>query len=141
MDDAAESVRDFLTSERYRQGSRARHSDDLAFIANRLIDSMGLLRLAPRLQARFGLTIDDTEVVPTNFGTIGGVADLSRGERRPSGAVTTPVDASGCLSRAGSHPRGRGRQGLRRLPGGSPASTPRPFVVRPGVRCVAPSPE
>ena len=42
MDDAAESVRDFLTSERYRQGSRSRHSDDLAFIANRLIDSTDL---------------------------------------------------------------------------------------------------
>jgi len=63
-----------------------------------------------------------------------------RPEPRRAPAVGGGDHACGCERLAfhepDLHPRGRGRQGLRRLPGGSPASTPRPFVVRPGVRCV-----
>jgi acyl carrier protein len=39
---------------------------------------MGLLRLVAFLEEEFGVTIDDTEVVPANFGSIAGIAALLR---------------------------------------------------------------
>jgi acyl carrier protein len=78
MTDATESVRDFLIDEHYWQGPREELSDQLPLIADRVIDSMGLLRLVAFLEEEFGVTIDDTEVVPTNFGTIAGIAALMR---------------------------------------------------------------
>jgi acyl carrier protein len=86
MADEAEAVRDFLISELYWQGPRSELTDELPLIANRVIDSMGLLRLVAWLETQFSITIDDTEVVPANFGTIQGVAALIRGkEKQPSG--------------------------------------------------------
>jgi len=76
MSDATESVRDFLISEHYWQGERSELTDDVPLIANRVIDSMGLLRLVAWIEEHFGVTIDDTEVVPANFGTIAGIAEL-----------------------------------------------------------------
>jgi acyl carrier protein len=76
MTDATESVRDFLITEHYWQGERSELGDDVPLIANRIIDSMGLLRLVAWLEERFGVTIEDTEVVPANFGTIAGIAEL-----------------------------------------------------------------
>ena len=82
MSDTAEAVRDFLIDEHYWQGSRDELSDDLPLIANRVIDSMGLLRLVAWLESHFGVTIDDTEVVPANFGSIAGIAELLRSKQR-----------------------------------------------------------
>jgi acyl carrier protein len=83
MADVAESLRDFLIDEHYWQGPRAELTDELPLIANHVIDSMGLLRLVAWIEERFTITIADTEVVPANFGTIGGVAGLIRGKQQP----------------------------------------------------------
>ena len=81
MIDATESVRDFLINEHYWQGTRDELRDDVPLIADRVIDSMGLLRLVAWLEEEYGVTIDDTEVVPANFGTIEGIAALMRGKQ------------------------------------------------------------
>ena len=86
MIDATESVRDFLITEHYWQGSRDELTGDLPLIANRVIDSMGLLRLVAFLEEEFGVAIDDTEVVPANFGTIAGIAALLATKQRGSSA-------------------------------------------------------
>ena len=76
MSDATESVRDFLINEHYWQGSRDELANDVPLIADRVIDSMGLLRLVAYLEEEFGVAIEDTEVVPANFGTIESIARL-----------------------------------------------------------------
>ncbi|MGH2852307.1 MAG: acyl carrier protein [Solirubrobacteraceae bacterium] len=81
MTDAGESVRDFLISEHYWQGARGELRDDLPLIGDRVIDSMGLLRLVAWLEEQFGVKIDDTDVVPANFGTIEAIAALVRSKR------------------------------------------------------------
>jgi acyl carrier protein len=81
MIDATESVRDFLIDEHYWQGSRDELTVEVPLIADRVIDSMGLLRLVAFLEEEFGIAIDDTEVVPANFGTIGGIAGLLRAKQ------------------------------------------------------------
>ena len=87
MSDATESVRDFLINEHYWQGSRDELANDVPLIADRVIDSMGLLRLVAYLEEEFGVAIEDTEVVPANFGTIEGIARLLGSKQ--TGAATS----------------------------------------------------
>ena len=72
----ADRVRNFLIEERYWDGPRAELTDDLPLIADRVVDSMGVLRLVAWLEEEFGLSIAHSEVVPANFGTIAGIARL-----------------------------------------------------------------
>jgi acyl carrier protein len=73
---AAERIRDFLIEETSWEGSRTELTDELPLIENHVIDSMGLLRLVAWLESEYGVTIDDTEVVPSNFGSIEKIAKL-----------------------------------------------------------------
>jgi acyl carrier protein len=71
-----ERIRDFLVEELHFQGSRSELTEDLPLIEQRVIDSMGLLRLVAWLEPTFGVEIADEEVVPANFGTIGAIERL-----------------------------------------------------------------
>lgn len=71
-----ERIRGFLIEELHWQGPRSELSDDLPLIENRVVDSMGLLRLVAWLEETFGVEIADEEVVPANFGTIAAIERL-----------------------------------------------------------------
>jgi len=45
-------------------------TDDLPLIAERIIDSLSLLKVVTRLEHDLGVRIRDTEVLPRNFETI-----------------------------------------------------------------------
>ena len=49
-------------------------TDDASLLDSGLIDSTGVLELITFLEAEFGITIDDTEVVPENLDSIGRIA-------------------------------------------------------------------
>lgn len=76
MADAREQIREFLIADSGWTGSRESLTDELTLIENRVIDSMGLLRLVSWLEDTFGVSIPDEEIVPSNFGTIAGIAEL-----------------------------------------------------------------
>jgi acyl carrier protein len=76
MADTGDRIRDFLVSELHWQGPRAELTDDLPLIANHVVDSMGLLQLVAWLEADFGVSVPDTEIVPANFGTIAAIESL-----------------------------------------------------------------
>lgn len=62
--------------ELYWQRPVSELSDDLPLIAEHVIDSMGLLRLVAWLESEFSIDIQDADIVPANFGTIGAIAAL-----------------------------------------------------------------
>jgi acyl carrier protein len=72
----ADRIRDFLIDELHWPGSRDELTEDLPLIENRVIDSMGLLRLVAWLEEAYGAEIADHEVVPANFGTIAAIESL-----------------------------------------------------------------
>ncbi|MEU7580878.1 acyl carrier protein [Streptomyces sp. NPDC041068] len=45
-------------------------TDETPLIAHRIIDSLSLLTVVSRLEDSFGISIDDTEVLPNHFETI-----------------------------------------------------------------------
>ncbi len=76
MAQTEERVRDFLIEEASWDGARAELTDDLALIEQHVIDSMLLLRMVAWLESEYGITINDADVVPSNFGSIERIAQL-----------------------------------------------------------------
>ncbi len=48
-------------------------SDDASFLENGVIDSTGVLELIGYLENRFGITVEDQELVPENLDSINGL--------------------------------------------------------------------
>jgi acyl carrier protein len=76
MSASAERVRDFLIEQQSWPGPRSELTDELPLIENRVLDSVGLLRLVSWLEEEFAIIVGDEEVVPANFGTIARIAQL-----------------------------------------------------------------
>lgn len=76
MADTGDRIRTFLVEELHWQGSKADLTDDLPLIADHVVDSMGILQLVAWLEADFGVSVQDTEIVPANFGTIAAIEAL-----------------------------------------------------------------
>jgi acyl carrier protein len=71
-----ETVRNFILSELRFSGTADDLTDDFQLLENEVLDSMGLYELITFLENTFGITIDDDEILPDNFSTIGCIALL-----------------------------------------------------------------
>jgi acyl carrier protein len=70
--DIEREVRKFVV-EHFLSGRAEKLRDDGSLLGD-VIDSMGVLDLVAYLQARFDITVDDEEVVPSNLDTINNLA-------------------------------------------------------------------
>ena len=71
-----QSIREYIVEDQSWDGDPAELTDDLPLIENRVLDSMGLLRLVGWLEEHFDIAIPDEEIVPDNFGTLERIAAL-----------------------------------------------------------------
>jgi len=55
---------------------------DYALVARGAIDSIELMEIILFLEESFGVTIDDTEIIPENFGTLGAIETLVKRKTR-----------------------------------------------------------
>lgn len=69
-------VREFLVGELGWSGERELLTDDYALIANGVLDSMGIFQLVSMIEDRYGVEVEDEELVPENFQTLAAVARL-----------------------------------------------------------------
>jgi acyl carrier protein len=76
---STDRLRDFIVDELRWSGPRAELTDDYPLLENHVIDSLGLFRIVDFLEREYGIEIDDTELVPSNFATLSTIAAL--GER------------------------------------------------------------
>ena len=66
-------LREFVSTN-YLFGDRSRlPADDDSLLENGILDSTGVLELIEFLEAQFGIEVSDTETVPDNLGSIGGL--------------------------------------------------------------------
>ena len=66
--DIQHSVRNFLT-EHFLCGHAEQLPDDTSLLGD-VIDSVGVLHLVIFIQDRFGIEVDDDEVIPSNLDTV-----------------------------------------------------------------------
>jgi acyl carrier protein len=85
MAQPAEQIRDFLIEEASWDGPRAELTDELPLIEGNVIDSMLLLRLVAWLEEQYEIAIEDAEVVPSNFGSIGAISQLVEAKLQKAG--------------------------------------------------------
>lgn len=72
-DDIAADVRGFLSQSFILDAGRTLGNDD-SLLENRVIDSTGFLELVMFLEEKYGLKIDEMEMIPDNLETIGSIA-------------------------------------------------------------------
>ncbi|HWQ57030.1 MAG TPA: acyl carrier protein [Bryobacteraceae bacterium] len=54
------------------------YTDDSSFIREGLIDSMGVMELVAHVQTAFGIAVDQHELTPENFDSVGRLASFIR---------------------------------------------------------------
>jgi acyl carrier protein len=67
-------IRDLIDDSVRWGGDRSRLTADFALIDNQVIDSLGMISLVSALEDEFGIDVDDEDLVPDNFATIGQIA-------------------------------------------------------------------
>ena len=81
--DVETAVRRFLTTELGRDVSRVGPDDSL--LESGTIDSVGVMQLVAFLGKTYGITVEDDDLTPENFDTIGAIAAFVA--RRRAGGV------------------------------------------------------
>ena len=76
-----DTVRRFITEELAHEGAGGGITDDYPLLERQVLDSLGLFQLVGFLESEYGVEIDDEELVPDNFGTIGDIAKLVESKR------------------------------------------------------------
>lgn len=87
MSTTTETVRDFIVDDLHFRGPREELTDDFPLLENRVIDSVGLLRMVEFLESRYHINIPDEELLPTNFETLAAITTLI--ESRNASRTTT----------------------------------------------------
>jgi acyl carrier protein len=77
----SDDVRTFLIEEMLFTGSRHELTDDYPLLERAVLDSNGLIRLITHLEERCSIEIDDEEIVPENFSTIGHISAFVEAKR------------------------------------------------------------
>ena len=57
-----------------------RLADDDSFLEKGLIDSMGILTLISHVEERYGIRVDDTELIPDNWDSIARISSYISGK-------------------------------------------------------------
>lgn len=68
-----DEIRRFI-AERFLFGDDKTLGDDDSLLEAGIIDSTGILELIGHLEGRYGIKVDDDELVPENLDTIAGIA-------------------------------------------------------------------
>ena len=76
----AKDLRDFIV-ENFLFGREQAFSNNDSFIENNLIDSTGVLELVTFLSERYGIVVDDEEIVPENLDSINCVVQFIRSKQ------------------------------------------------------------
>ena len=74
--DVEQQVRQFLVNNSRWQGPVSGLTTDYLLIENEVLDSMAIFETVAFLEDQFGIEVQDDDLVPENFATIGAIARL-----------------------------------------------------------------
>ena len=74
-------IKDLMASNLQWSGSWSDIDEDYPLLEKRVVDSLGMITLISLLEDEFDVTIDDGDVVPSNFRTIKDIAVLVESKR------------------------------------------------------------
>ncbi len=74
------AINDFISRELVQDPSLLPLADTTSLLETGIIDSLGLLRLVMFIQERFGITVDDTDLVPEHFDSVNSIGAYLRAQ-------------------------------------------------------------
>lgn len=90
MDGVQADLREFIVGELAGRDPRSELEPDASLIGSGLLDSISLLRLIVFIEERYGVKVEDVDVVPANFESLRRVEDFVDGKRQAAGVRPTP---------------------------------------------------
>jgi acyl carrier protein len=96
--DIASDIREFVARDLLFSEAGFPHSDDVSFLQEGIIDSLGVLELVTFAGRQFGITVDPHEVTPENFDSVNRLTAYIRrkqGTSPPAGGLAAE-DKSPC---------------------------------------------
>lgn len=86
-----QEVRDYIV-DNFLMGLQADAlGDDVSFLDLGLIDSTGVLELVAFLEERYGIKVEDAEMVPENLDSLNNIERYVNGKRTASPAYSAPI--------------------------------------------------
>ena len=73
---AEDSIRKFIIDDLKFAGDESELTDDYPLLEREVVDSMGIFRIVGFLEARMGIEVDDEDLLPDNFSSIGQIAQF-----------------------------------------------------------------
>jgi acyl carrier protein len=73
-----DSIRRYISDELSAGRVNGELADDYPLLDSAVLDSLGMFNLVGYLEDTFGVEVQDEEIVPDNFATIGDIARLVR---------------------------------------------------------------
>ena len=77
-----EQIKDLMASNLHWSGSWADVDTDYPLLDNQVVDSLDMVTLISLLEDEFDVEIDDRDVVPSNFESIGRISALVESKRQ-----------------------------------------------------------
>jgi acyl carrier protein len=71
-------INDYISREFVQDASMLPLGNTTSLLETGILDSLGLLRLVVFIQERFGIMVDDVDLVPENFDSVGAICDYLR---------------------------------------------------------------
>ena len=65
-----ERIREFIANHFLKGGEVTTISDDVSFLEEGIIDSVGVLELVAFIEEKFGFRVEDEEIIPENLDSI-----------------------------------------------------------------------
>ncbi len=78
MNSVEELLRKYIADNILFSGSGYPYADDTSFLENGIVDSMNVLELVMFVEQKFGVKVEDAEIVPDNFDSVAKLAEFVR---------------------------------------------------------------
>lgn len=89
MSSVEDLVRDYIVQNILFSSNGYPYQDDTSFLENGIIDSMNVLELVMFVEQKFGVKVEDAEIVPDNFDSIIKLSAFIRRKQELTAAKST----------------------------------------------------
>jgi acyl carrier protein len=76
-----EELRGFIATDLGWEGSVEELTDEYPLLDNGVLDSVGIFHVIGFIESKYGVDVEDEELVPEHFGTLAGIARLVESKR------------------------------------------------------------
>ena len=76
MESIADTIIEFITGEILHGSSKIPVDPKLPLLEEGVLDSLGLQQLITFLEQKYGITVDDEDLLPENFENVNAIAEL-----------------------------------------------------------------